>query len=86
MESPPSIRRKRRANHTLNNLRPALGAGPAIEDMTHATVENRRRANTYTPARFSCTGYRRADGLWDVEGHLTDVKTYAFYQQRARLL
>lgn len=25
-----------------------------------------------------CTGYRRADGLWDVEGHLTDVKTYAF--------
>lgn len=25
-----------------------------------------------------CRGYRRADGLWDVEGHLTDVKTYAF--------
>lgn len=23
-------------------------------------------------------GYRRADGLWEVEGHLTDVKTYAF--------
>ncbi len=26
-----------------------------------------------------CRGYRRADGLWDIEGHLTDVKTYAFH-------
>jgi len=25
-----------------------------------------------------CTGYRRTDGLWDIEGHLTDVKTYTF--------
>ena len=25
-----------------------------------------------------CRGYRRGDGLWDVEGHLTDVKTYSF--------
>ena len=25
-----------------------------------------------------CRGYRRDDGLWEVEGHLTDVKTYAF--------
>ena len=25
-----------------------------------------------------CRGFRRADGLWDIEGHLTDVKTYAF--------
>jgi hypothetical protein len=23
-------------------------------------------------------GYRRADGLWDIEGRLTDTKTYAF--------
>ncbi|MCW2245506.1 hypothetical protein M2352_001097 [Azospirillum fermentarium] len=23
-------------------------------------------------------GYRRADGLWDIEGHLTDVKSYGF--------
>ena len=23
-------------------------------------------------------GYRRNDGLWDIEGHLTDVKTYGF--------
>jgi hypothetical protein len=23
-------------------------------------------------------GYRRADGLWDIEGHLTDTKTYGF--------
>lgn len=23
-----------------------------------------------------CRGYEREDGLWDIEGHLTDVKTY----------
>jgi hypothetical protein len=23
-------------------------------------------------------GYRRADGLWDIEGHLADTKTYSF--------
>jgi len=33
-----------------------------------------------------CRGYRRADGLWDIEGHLTDVKTYGFMtEQRGRL-
>jgi hypothetical protein len=26
----------------------------------------------------TCRGYRRADGLWDIEGHLVDSKTYAF--------
>ena len=25
-----------------------------------------------------CYGYRRDDGLWDIEGHLVDTKTYAF--------
>jgi hypothetical protein len=25
-----------------------------------------------------CRGFRRADGLWDIEGHITDVKTYGF--------
>jgi hypothetical protein len=25
-----------------------------------------------------CRGYRRKDGLWDVEGHLVDSKPYAF--------
>ena len=28
--------------------------------------------------RIDCRGYRRADGLWDIEGHLTDTKTYGF--------
>ncbi|NNE86009.1 MAG: DUF2889 domain-containing protein [Alphaproteobacteria bacterium] len=27
---------------------------------------------------IACTGYRREDGLWDIEGHLTDTKTYPF--------
>jgi len=26
----------------------------------------------------TCRGYRRRDGLWDIEGHITDVKAYAF--------
>ncbi len=26
----------------------------------------------------TCQGFRRKDGLWDVEGHITDIKTYAF--------
>lgn len=26
-------------------------------------------------------GYRRADGLWDIEGHLTDVKSYGFHNE-----
>ncbi len=29
--------------------------------------------------RVTCCGYRRDDGLWDIEGHLTDVKTYSFH-------
>ena len=28
--------------------------------------------------RIDCRGYRRADGLWDVEGHLIDTKSYPF--------
>jgi len=28
--------------------------------------------------RIECRGYRRADGLWDIEAHLVDTKTYAF--------
>jgi len=27
---------------------------------------------------IECRGYRRDDGWWDIEGHITDVKTYAF--------
>ena len=27
---------------------------------------------------IECQGYRRDDGLWDIEGHLVDTKTYSF--------
>jgi len=27
---------------------------------------------------IECRSYRRADGLWDIEGHLLDVKSYGF--------
>lgn len=28
--------------------------------------------------QIACRGYRRADGLWDIEAHLVDTKTYPF--------
>jgi hypothetical protein len=28
--------------------------------------------------RYHFEGFHRADGLWDIEGHMTDTKTYAF--------
>ena len=31
--------------------------------------------------RIVCEGFRRDDGLWDIEAHLTDVKSYAFANQ-----
>ncbi|OED42707.1 hypothetical protein AB833_05645 [Chromatiales bacterium (ex Bugula neritina AB1)] len=27
----------------------------------------------------TCEGYERTDGLWDIEAHLTDTKTYAIH-------
>ena len=33
----------------------------------------RKRVHT---RKIECVGYEREDGLWDVEGHLTDVKAY----------
>ncbi|MPY71920.1 MAG: DUF2889 domain-containing protein [Alphaproteobacteria bacterium] len=35
------------------------------------------RTHSQTRA-IECSCYRRADGMWDVEGHLTDVAGYAF--------
>jgi hypothetical protein len=28
--------------------------------------------------RIECRGYRRKDGMWDIEGHLVDTKSYGF--------
>jgi hypothetical protein len=28
--------------------------------------------------QIECRGYRRADGLWDIEGHIVDTKSYGF--------
>ena len=27
---------------------------------------------------ITCKGYRRKDGLWDIEAHMTDIKTFSF--------
>ncbi len=31
--------------------------------------------------RYDIEGYHRADGLWDIEAHMTDKKTYGFKNQ-----
>lgn len=36
-----------------------------------------RRQHIHT-RQVHCRGYRCDDGLWDIEGHLVDTKTYAF--------
>lgn len=36
-----------------------------------------RRQHLHT-REIVCRGYKRDDGLWDIEGMLTDTKTYAF--------
>ena len=37
--------------------------------------EPRERLHT---RRYEFNGYQRADGLWDIEGRMTDVKSYGF--------
>lgn len=39
--------------------------------------EPRTRNHIHT-RNIECHGYRRDDGLWDIEGHMVDTKTYAF--------
>jgi hypothetical protein len=35
---------------------------------------------------IDCKGYRRDDGLWDIEGHLEDNKSYGYENnQRGQL-
>lgn len=43
--------------------------------MPLSTPAPRKLLHTRT---VECFGYERDDGLWDVEGHMTDVKTYSF--------
>ena len=30
---------------------------------------------------IDCRGYEREDGLWDIEGHLTDAKTFSWWRK-----
>jgi len=33
---------------------------------------------------FDCRGYERADGLWDIEGHLRDTKPYTWRRSESK--
>ncbi|MCB1828948.1 MAG: DUF2889 domain-containing protein, partial [Gammaproteobacteria bacterium] len=35
------------------------------------------REHQHTRA-ITCKGYKRKDGLWDIEAHMTDIKTFSF--------
>ncbi|MCP4284869.1 MAG: DUF2889 domain-containing protein [Gammaproteobacteria bacterium] len=41
--------------------------------LSPATEREHQHTRTIT-----CKGYRRKDGLWDIEAHMTDIKTYSF--------
>jgi hypothetical protein len=43
-------------------------------------IQNVERELTHT-RRVRFEGYKRADGLWDIEGHLTDIKNHDFHLQ-----
>ena len=43
-------------------------------------IQNVERELTHT-RRVRFEGYKRSDGLWDIEGHLTDVKNHDFTLQ-----
>jgi hypothetical protein len=36
--------------------------------------------------QVECRGYEREDGLWDIEGHLTDTKPYSFENRERGLV
>ena len=40
-----------------------------------APTEDRELLHTRT---IECRGYLRADGMWDIDGWMTDIKTYNF--------
>ncbi len=48
--------------------------------MPLGTATDRELVHTRT---IVCQGYRRSDGLWDIEGHLVDVKAYSFPTDRS---
>jgi hypothetical protein len=43
--------------------------------MPLSPAASRRHLHT---RRITCEGFLREDGLWDIEAHMSDVKTYAF--------
>ena len=46
--------------------------------MPLSTPVERERLHTRL---YDFGGYRRADGLWDIEGHMTDTKSYGFQNE-----
>lgn len=49
-----------------------------IQPTPHAELPPAAAREPIHTRRIVCNGYRRADGLWDIEGELTDVKSYPF--------
>jgi len=43
-----------------------------------ALSEPSRRQPIHTRT-VTCHGFRRDDGLWDIEGHIVDIKSYSFH-------
>lgn len=50
----------------------------SFQDTPHAELPAASPREPIHTRTIECRGYKRADGLWDIEGELVDVKSYAF--------
>jgi hypothetical protein len=50
----------------------------SFQDTPHAELPAAGPRELVHTRTIECRGYKRADGLWDIEGELVDVKSYGF--------
>lgn len=59
------------------NHAPARFARPRLQSIRMSLPPPAPRRHLHT-RRIVCEGFRRDDGLWDIEGRIVDTKTYAY--------
>lgn len=55
-----------------------MSASTPFQDTPHADLPPAAPREPVHTRTIACHGYRRADGLWDIEGELVDTKAYGF--------
>src|SRR3546814_3581506 len=72
----PPLTRSGAARHIAPQQRPKR-PGPELSETVMPLSPPRPREHLHT-RNIECHGYRRDDGLWDIEGHIVDTKSYDF--------